>query len=133
MRTLGVKGDGKADDTDAIQQAIAQHRVLYFPLGYYIVKKTIVLKPDSVLIGLHSQGTQFDLPDGTPGFQGIGAPQAILEAPPGGAAIVSGLGFYSGGVNPRATAITWMSGERSLMYDVQINNGGFLPPETRTM
>jgi sugar lactone lactonase YvrE len=133
VRTLGVKGDGKTDDTAAIQQAIAQHRVLYFPLGYYIVKQTIVLKPDTVLIALHSQSTQFDLPDSTPGFQGIGAPQAILEAPQGGANIVSGLGFYSGGVNPRATAIKWMSGERSLMYDAQINNGGFLPAETRTL
>jgi sugar lactone lactonase YvrE len=133
VRTLGVKGDGKTDDTAALQQAIAAHRVLYFPLGYYIVKKTIVLKPDTVLIALHSAGTQFDLPDSTPGFQGVGAPQAILEAPQGGANIVSGLGFYSGGINPRATAIKWMSGERSLMYDVQINNGGFLPQETRTL
>jgi sugar lactone lactonase YvrE len=133
VHTLGVKGDGKADDTAAIEQAIAQHRVLYFPLGYYIVKKTIVMKPDTVLIALHSQGTQLDLPDGTPGFQGVGAPQPILEAPQGGTNIVSGLGFYSGGVNPRATAIKWMAGEQSLMYDVQINNGGFLPAETRTL
>ena len=133
VHTLGVKGDGKTDDTAAIEQAIAGHRVLYFPLGYYIVKKTIVLKPDTVLIALHSQSTQLDLPDNTPGFAGVGAPQAILEAPPGGANIVSGLGFYSGGVNPRATAIKWMSGERSLMYDVQINNGGFLPQETRAL
>ncbi len=133
VRTLGVKGDGKTDDTAAIEQAIAQHRVLYFPLGYYIVKKTIVMKPDTVLIALHSQSTQFDLPDATPGFQGVGAPQPILEAPQGGANIVSGLGFYSGGVNPRATAIKWMAGERSLMYDIQINNGGFLPAETRSM
>jgi sugar lactone lactonase YvrE len=133
VHTLGVKGDGKTDDSAALEQAIAEHRVLYFPLGYYIVTKTIVLKPDTVLIGLHSQSTQFDLPDRTPGFQGIGAPQAILETPQGGANIVSGLGFYSGGVNPRATAIKWMSGERSLMYDVQINNGGFLPAETRSL
>lgn len=133
VRTLGVKGDGKTDDTAAIQQAIAQHRVLYFPLGYYIVRKTIVLKPDTVLIALHSQSTQLDLPDSTPGFQGVGAPQAILEAPQGGVNIVSGIGLYSGGVNPRAMAVKWMSGERSLMYDVQISNGGFLPPDTRTM
>ena len=133
VHTLGVKGDGKADDTQAIEQAIASHRVLYFPLGYYIVKHTIVLKPDTVLIGLHSSGTQFDLPDASPGYQGVGAATAMVEAPEGGANIVSGLGFYSGGVNPRATAIKWMSGERSLMYDVQINNGGFLPAETRTL
>ncbi len=55
MRTLGVTGDGKADDTAAIQKAIDGHRVLYFPSGQYLVKDTIALKPDTVLIGLHPQ------------------------------------------------------------------------------
>ena len=132
VRTLGVKGDGKTDDTDAIQKAIAAHRVLYFPLGYYIVKNTLVLKPDTVLVALHSASTQFDLPDSTPGFQGVGAPKAVLETPQGGTNIVSGLGIYTGGINPRAMAIKWMSGERSLMYDIQIHFGGYLPPDTRS-
>src|SRR6185436_11361649 len=134
VRTLGVKGDGKADDTEAIQKAIAAHRVLYFPLGYYIVKNTLVLKPDTVLVALHSGSTQLDLPDSTPGFQGVGAPKAIVETPRGGVNIVSGLGIYTGGINPRATAIKWMSGEQSLMYDIQIHGGAgsYLPPETRS-
>ena len=133
VRTLGVKGDGKTDDTDAIKKAIAAHRVLYFPLGYYIVKDTLVLKPDTVMIALHSASTQLDLPDSTSGFQGVGAPKAVIETPQGGVNIVSGLGIYTGGVNPRAMAIKWMSGERSLMYDVQIHLGsGSLPAETRT-
>ena len=133
VHTLGVKGDGKADDTDAIRKAIAAHRVLYFPLGYYIVKDTLVLKPDTVLVALHSGSTQLDLPDSTPGFQGVGAPRAVVETPQGGVNIVSGLGIFTGGVNPRATAIKWMSGERSFMYDIQIHLGsGGLPAETRT-
>ena len=134
VRTLGVKGDGKTDDTDAIQKAIAAHRVLYFPLGYYIVKNTLVLNPDTALIALHSGSTQLDLPDSTPGFQGVGAPKAVVETPQGGTNIVSGLGIYTGGINPRATAIKWMSGERSLMYDIQIHGGGgsYLPPDTRS-
>ena len=134
VRTLGVKGDGKTDDTDAIQKAIATHRVLYFPLGYYIVRNTLSLKPDTALVALHSGGTQLDLPDSTPGFQGVGAAKAVVETPQGGVNIVSGLGIYAGGINPRATAIKWMSGERSLMYDVQIHGGAgsYLPPETRS-
>ena len=41
VRTLGVTGDGKTDDTAAIRKAIDEHRVLYFPSGQYLVKDTI--------------------------------------------------------------------------------------------
>src|SRR5947207_8352596 len=82
VRTLGAKGDGQADDTEAIQKAIAAHRVLYFPSGSYKVRDTIALKPDTVLIGLHPGTTQLTLAESTPDFQGVGAPKALLEAPP---------------------------------------------------
>jgi hypothetical protein len=133
VHTLDVKGDGKTDDTDAIQRAIDAQRVLYFPSGYYIVRNTLRLRPDTVLIALHPGTTQLDLPDSTPGFQGVGTPKAVLQAPGGGTNIVSGLGVYTGGINPRATAILWMAGEQSLLYDIQFHGGGgsYLPPETR--
>src|SRR5262249_50803581 len=89
VHTLGVKGDGRADDTEAIQKAIDAHRVLYFPTGYYIVRNTLVLRSDTVLIALHPGTMQFDLPDSTPGFQGVGAPKAVLQAPKGGSNVVS--------------------------------------------
>ncbi len=41
VHSLGVKGDGASDDTAAIQQAIAAHRVLYFPSGHYVVSDTL--------------------------------------------------------------------------------------------
>ena len=75
VHTLGVKGDGKTDDTAAIQQAIDTHRVLYFPIGRYVVRDTITLKPDTILIGLHPTLTQINLPDETAGYQGVGAPK----------------------------------------------------------
>ena len=37
VKTLGVIGDGKADDTAALQKAIDTHPVLYFPIGFYKV------------------------------------------------------------------------------------------------
>src|SRR4029079_6164259 len=84
VRTLGAKGDGKTDDTAALQAAIAAHRVLYFPSGFYQVSDTLALKPDTVLIGLHPSTTQIVLVDGAKGYQGIGAPKALIEAPKGG-------------------------------------------------
>ena len=53
LRDLGAKGDGVTDDTEALQNAIANHPAIYIPLGFYIVRDTLTLRPDTVLIGLH--------------------------------------------------------------------------------
>ena len=123
IHALGVIGDGISNDTAAIRKAIETHRVLYFPSGHYVVSDTIDLKPDTVLIGLHPALTQFDLPDGTPGYQGIGAPRAVLSAPAGGANLLSGLGIFAGGVNPRAIGLLWKAGMNSLVDDVRLLGG----------
>ncbi len=123
IRSLGVKGDDKTDDTAAIRKAIAEHRVLYVPMGRYIVTGTIKLRPDTVLIGLHPSMTQFDIRDGTPAFQGPGTPVPLLEAPKGGHNIVSGIGLYTNGINSRAVGALWMAGADSLMDDVRFLGG----------
>ncbi len=87
------------------------------------MSNTLRLKPDSVLIALHPGLTQLTLPDNTAGFQGVGAPRALLEAPRGGDNIVTGLGLYTGGINPRATALLWKAGANSLVDDVKIQGG----------
>jgi len=124
VHTLGVKGDGTTDDTAAIQQAIDTHRVLYFPIGFYRVTDTLRLKPDTVLIGLHPSLTQFQLPDNTPAFAGIGDPKALVEAPKGGRTILFGLGIFGGRINPRVNPVLWKAGESSLIDDVKIQGGG---------
>jgi hypothetical protein len=123
LQSLGVKGDGVTDDTAAIQKAIDEHPTLYVPMGRYLVTDTIHLRPDTVLIGLHPSMTQFDLKDESPGFQGIGAPRALLEAPKGGHNIVTGIGLFTGGINDRAVAALWMAGADSLMDDVRFLGG----------
>jgi sugar lactone lactonase YvrE len=123
VRSLGARGDGVADDTAALRAAIASHRALYFPSGKYRVTDTIALAPDTVLIGLHPSTTQIDLVDGTPAFQGVGNPKAVVEAPAGGTNIMIGLGVYTNGLNPRAVAVKWMAGEHSLINDVRFLGG----------
>ncbi len=132
VHTLGVKGDGKTDDTAAIQQAIDTHQVLYFPMGRYVVRNTITLKPDTILIGLHPTQTQIMLPDETAGYQGVGAPKAIVFAPPGGTNILSGIGMFAGIIDLRAVSVLWKAGEQSLIDDVRFSGSRFNPaaPET---
>jgi hypothetical protein len=124
VRDLGVKGDDTTDDTAALQRAIDSHRVLYFPMGRYRVTDTLRLRPDSVLISLHPSLTHVYLPDETPAFMGVGGPKALIQSAKGGNAIVHGLGLWTGGVNPRATALLWRAGEASEVNDVKIQGGG---------
>jgi hypothetical protein len=123
VRTLGAKGDNSADDTAAIQRAIDTHRVVYFPAGFYLVTDTLRLRPDTVLIGLHPSLTQIVLPDRTAGYQGVGAPKALVQSAAGGDNIVSGLGLNTGGVNARATALLWTAGATSMVNDVKFQGG----------
>jgi len=123
VHTLGVAGDGATDDTAAIKKAIAMHRALYFPSGHYMVRDTLTLGPDTILIGLHPTLTQFDLPDGTAGFQGVGAPRAVISAPAGGSNIISGFGVLTGGTNPQAIGVLWCAGAESLVDDVRFLGG----------
>jgi sugar lactone lactonase YvrE len=130
VRDLGAHGDAKTDDTDILRKAVAEHAALYFPSGQYLVSDTITLKPDTVLIGLHPSTTRLFLADGTPAFQGIGSPKPLLETPSGGKNIVTGIGLYTNGINPRAVGALWRSGSQSLMSDVRFLGGhGTIDPD----
>ena len=123
VRTLGVTGDGKTDDTAALQKAIDEHRVLYLPSGQYLIHDTLTLKPNTVIVGLHPTQTQIDLAEDSPAFRDIGPPRAVISAPRGGENILSGLGISTGGVNPRAVAVLWRAGENSMIDDVRFLGG----------
>ena len=130
VRTQGVIGDGVADDTAALQKAIDIHRVVYLPIGHYLVSDTLHLRPDTVLIALHPSATQITLSENTPAYQGVGNAKALIESAKGGNAIITGIGLFTGGVNPRATALLWKAGEGSLVEDVRIHGGhGTLLPD----
>jgi Pectate lyase superfamily protein/SMP-30/Gluconolactonase/LRE-like region len=123
IRDLGAVGDGAADDTDAFKKAIALRRAIYLPSGQYRVTDTITLRPDTILIGLHPSVTRLLLADSTPAFQGVGSPKPLLETPKGGTNIVTGIGLYTNGINPRAVAAKWMAGSDSMMNDVRFLGG----------
>ncbi|HUQ08731.1 MAG TPA: glycosyl hydrolase family 28-related protein, partial [Steroidobacteraceae bacterium] len=118
VRSLGARGDGQTDDTEALLAAIDKHAVLFFPSGTYRVSRTLALKPDTVLIGLNPGTTQVSLIDGSPAFGGEGAPVGIIVAPKDGRNIVRALAITTGNSNPRAAGVIWMAGKNSLLDDV---------------
>jgi hypothetical protein len=123
VRQFGAVGDGRTDDTAAVQKAIDSSRVVYLPLGFYVVKDTIRMRPDTVIIALHPGLTQLLIPNGSTKFAGVGSPVPLLESARDGDAIISGIGLATGEVNPRAVALMWRAGEQSLVDDVRIQGG----------
>lgn len=118
VRSLGAMGDGKTDDTQALLAAIDKHAVLFFPSGTYRVGRPLVLKPETVLIGLNPGTTQISLLDDSPAFGGDGDPVGIIVAPRDGRNIVRALAITTGNRNPRAAGVIWMAGKNSLLDDV---------------
>jgi len=130
IRSLGAKGDGASDDTAIFRKAIAENTAIYVPSGRYIISDTLLLRPDTALIGLHPSATQIDLLDSTPGFQGLGSPRPMIETPRGGRNILTGIGVYTNGINPRAVAVKWMAGADSMMNDARMLGGhGTMKPD----
>ncbi len=133
LRDLGAKGDDVTDDTDAIQAAVDKYDVIYVPQGWYKVSRTIKMRPNTVLIGLHPFGTQFRLAESTPAFSGFGAPVAMLESSKGGADILNGIGMNTGAYNYRAVAVKWQAGADSYINDVKFvgGHGGMRKPDPK--
>ena len=130
LRDLGAKGDGVTDDTEAIQAAIDRYDNIYVPQGWYLVSKTIKMKPSTRLIGLHPFGTQFRLAESTPAFSGFGSPVALLESSEGGANMLNGIGMNTGAYNYRAVGLKWMANAESYVNDIKFvgGHGGLSKP-----
>ena len=123
IRDLGAKGDGHTDDTPVFREALARHKHIYVPQGWYRLTETLKMQAGTRLIGLHPFGTQFVLKESEPAFSGFGAPKPLLESSEGGDDILNGVGINTGGYNYRAVGLKWMAGEKSLLNDVKFVGG----------
>ncbi len=120
-----AKGDGVADDTEAVQRAInentGRHRVLLFPKGTYLVSRTLTWPKRwndrdnwgmTMLRGEERDSTILRLKDGC--FTDAAKPQAIMWCGGFGSAdwfhnYVENLTFDVGAANPGATALQFYS------------------------
>lgn len=63
VKQYGAKGDDKADDSDAIQKTIDNHEIVFLPKGRYKIKKTLKLKPNTKMIGVHHKISSIHVAD----------------------------------------------------------------------
>jgi Pectate lyase superfamily protein len=86
--TVKGKGDGKTDDTDAIQRALDQASehggVVFLPSGRYKISRSLLIWPAVRLYGTGRSRPVLFLADNTPGFQkGVGSMVVFTGAPRG--------------------------------------------------
>ena len=53
VRQFGAKGDGEADDTEALRRAVAAAETVFLPMGIRLTD-TVLLRPKTRLVGEHA-------------------------------------------------------------------------------
>jgi hypothetical protein len=128
-----ARGDGITDDTEAVQRAlndvVGQHKVLFFPVGTYLVSRTLTWPKNwnnhanwghTLLRGEDRDRTILRLRDGT--FTNAAAPKAIMWCGGFGSAdwfhnYVENLTFDVGTNNKGATGLQFYSNNSGAVRD----------------
>lgn len=130
VKSAGAKGDGKTDDTAAIQKAmdsLTTDQILYFDHGAYIITDTVKVPKDIKMTG---EIWPLIMASG-PNFANMEAPRPVFQVgQPGdtGAVEMSDLMFETVGAAPGAIMIEWnlkaSSQGAAGMWDVHNRIGG---------
>jgi Pectate lyase superfamily protein len=132
-----AKGDGRTDDTEAIQQALLEHghsnTVIYLPNGTYLVSSSLEWPGDkddelaqraTILQGQSRAGTVIRLVDYAPGFGSTGRPLPLLWTGAGRPYhmrnAVRNLTLRTGTGNPGAIGLQFAANKQGCVRDVTI-------------
>lgn len=134
-----ARGDGRTDDTEAIQQALLEHphsnTVIYLPNGVYLVSAALewagsddndLAQRATILQGQSQAGTTLRLIDYAPGFGSSSRPRSLLWTGSGGAAhfrnAVRNLTLNTGTGNSGAIGLQFKANKQGCVRDVTITS-----------
>lgn len=138
---FGAKGDGKTDDTAALQAAldagsgsdVRQHKIVYLPNGTYRIRRTLVVNREKAgsglgpwLYGESRDGVVIRLDDGVQGAK------SVLRTHPKKEGKTSANWFMrtvrnltiDAGDNPETDGIRWYATNTGLLKDVRVVGNG---------
>jgi hypothetical protein len=117
---FGAKGDGRVDDTSALQRAIDACEELFIPEGTYLISDTLRLRPRSRVFG--EMWSQLVLKAGSPGFRDPGGHKSMIGIPesPKATTTICHLQFRMD--TPGGIYCDWRAGEHSMLIDTTFAN-----------
>lgn len=124
-----AKGDGRTDDTAALQRAIDEHEVVFLPKGCYLLSRPLELKPRTKLIGV-GQTMSLLVAARSGAFTNAEKPAPLVRTADAAVAetVLAFLGFYTPANVVGAQSLHWRSGGPSIFRSVEIHGRGGIPP-----
>ncbi|SKA87655.1 Pectate lyase superfamily protein [Paucidesulfovibrio gracilis DSM 16080] len=118
----GAKGDGRTDDTAAIQQAIDEHPDVFLPKGYFRLTRPLRLRPDTRLLGVSKNLSFLCVTGNEPGIVSTTGPKAMVVTADATqtSTEIENVGFYLPVEADRVAALSWRCGGQSLLKDILI-------------
>jgi Pectate lyase superfamily protein len=140
VKEFGAKGDGRTDDTAAIQALLNAHpngqRIIYLPNGTYLVSKTITWPAgtgkgddykNTILQGQSELGVTIKLKDNAAGFTIAATPKPTIFTGPAPAQrfgnSIRNLTVDTGTGNPGAIGIQFNASNQGSLRHVTIQSG----------
>ncbi|MFC1582541.1 glycosyl hydrolase family 28-related protein [Planctomycetota bacterium] len=116
-----AKGDGFADDTEALQKAIDKNEIVFLPKGIYRVTRTIELKPETKLVGIAKHLSLIAVTDAGKSFGDHLSPQPVVRTADDADAetILAFCGIYVPFEVPGAYALEWRCGRKSIFREAK--------------
>jgi len=117
---FGARGDGRADDTSALQRAIDARDELFIPEGTYLISDTLRLRPCSRVFG--EMWSQLVLKADSDGFRDPASRKAMVGIPdsPEATTTICHLQFHMD--TPGGIYCDWRAGEKSMLIDTTFAN-----------
>jgi Pectate lyase superfamily protein len=140
VKEFGAKGDGRTDDTAAIQAVLNAHpngrRIIYLPNGTYLVSKTITWPAglgkgdeykNTTMQGQSESGVIIRLKDRAAGFTNAATPKPVIFTGPAPAQrfgnSIRNLTVDTGTGNPGASGIQFNASNQGSMRHITIQSG----------
>lgn len=118
-----AKGDGRTDDTAALQKAINEHEIVFLPKGYYRLSRTLELAPKTKLIGAGQHLSVLIATAAEGDFANPAKPSPLVRTADaaGAETVLAFCGLYAATDLPGVFALHWRSGGKSILRSVDFN------------